>query len=113
MHYDQDYQPQVAENTFQFILIDIPDSKVHGANMGPTWVLSAPDGPHVGLMNFAIRVDFQSKAYMITSLQLEIHFHYKYMIGYASTTPPKIHAHQYVSWLRINNTTENSCPSVC
>ena len=24
----------------------IPDSKVHGANMGPTWVLSAPDGPH-------------------------------------------------------------------
>ena len=25
-----------------------PDSKVHGANMGPTWVLSAPDGPHVG-----------------------------------------------------------------
>ena len=27
----------------------------HGANMGPTWVLSAPDGPHVGPMNFAIR----------------------------------------------------------
>ena len=24
----------------------IPDSKVHGANMGPTWVLSDPDGPH-------------------------------------------------------------------
>ena len=22
-----------------------PDSKVHGANMGPTWVLSVPDGP--------------------------------------------------------------------
>ena len=22
-----------------------PDSKVHGANMGPTWVLSTPDGP--------------------------------------------------------------------
>ena len=34
----------------------IPDSKVHGANMGPTWVLSAPDGPHVGHMNFAIRL---------------------------------------------------------
>ena len=29
----------------------IPDSKVHWANMGPTWVLSAPDGPHVGPMN--------------------------------------------------------------
>ena len=25
-----------------------PDSKVQGANMRPTWVLSAPDGPHVG-----------------------------------------------------------------
>ena len=23
----------------------IPDSKIHGDNMGPTWVLSAPDGP--------------------------------------------------------------------
>ena len=32
-----------------------PDSKVHGTNMGPTWVLSAPDGPHVGPMNLAIR----------------------------------------------------------
>ena len=27
-----------------------PDSKVRGANMGPTWVLSASDGPHVGPM---------------------------------------------------------------
>ena len=33
-----------------------PDSKVHGAHMGPTWDLSAPGGPHVGPMNFAIRV---------------------------------------------------------
>ena len=32
----------------------IPDSKVHGANMGPTCVLSAPGGPHVGPMNLAI-----------------------------------------------------------
>ena len=34
----------------------LPDSKVHGTNMRPTWVLSAPDGPHVGPMNLAIRV---------------------------------------------------------
>ena len=34
---------------------DNPDSKVHGANKGPTWVLSAPDEPHVGPMNLAIR----------------------------------------------------------
>ena len=32
-----------------------PDSKIHGTNMGPTWILSAPDGPHVGPMNLAIR----------------------------------------------------------
>ena len=33
-----------------------PVSKVHGANMGPTWVLSAPDRCHIGPMNLAIRV---------------------------------------------------------
>ena len=36
--------------------IEYPESKVHGANMGPTWVLSVPYGPHVGPMNLAIRV---------------------------------------------------------
>ena len=36
------------------ILVKLPDSKVHGANMGPTWVLSAPDGPHGRPMNLAI-----------------------------------------------------------
>ena len=47
----------VGLNELNGIRQDIfPDSKVHGANMGPTWVLSAPDGPHVGPMNFAIRV---------------------------------------------------------
>ena len=33
-----------------------PDSKDHGTNIGRTWVLSAPDGPHVRPMNLAIRV---------------------------------------------------------
>ena len=32
-----------------------PDSKVHGADMGPTLVLSAPDGAHDGPINLAIR----------------------------------------------------------
>ena len=36
----------------------VPESKVHGTNMGPTWVLSAPDGPHFGPMNLAIRGTF-------------------------------------------------------
>ena len=35
-----------------------PNSKVYGTNMGSTWVLLAPDGPHVGPMTLAIRVDF-------------------------------------------------------
>ena len=34
--------------------ITSPDSKVHGANMGPIWGRQDPDGPHVGPMNFAI-----------------------------------------------------------
>ena len=33
----------------------VPDSKVHGVNIGPHWVMSAPDGPHVGSMTLAIR----------------------------------------------------------
>ena len=35
-----------------------PDSKVHVARMGPTWVLSAQGGPHAGPMNLANRVGF-------------------------------------------------------
>ena len=33
-----------------------PDSKVHGANMGPIWGRQDPGGPHVGPTNFAIKV---------------------------------------------------------
>ena len=46
------------ENWFSMwrpILAPYPDSKVHGANMGPTWVLSAPGRPHAGPINLAIR----------------------------------------------------------
>ena len=34
---------------------NIPASKGCVANMGPTWVLAAPGGPHVGPMKLAIR----------------------------------------------------------
>ena len=33
---------------------NVPDSKVHGAIMGPIWGRHDPGGPHVGPMNFAI-----------------------------------------------------------
>ena len=36
------------------ILLLLPDSKAHGANIGPTWVLSAPDGPHVDLIKLFV-----------------------------------------------------------
>ena len=38
-----------------------PDNKVHGANMGPTWVLLALDGRHVGPMNLATRVQLTDR----------------------------------------------------
>ena len=34
--------------------LNLPSSKVHGANMGPIWVVSAPGVPHVGPINLAI-----------------------------------------------------------
>ena len=34
------------DNSYSGRLRDDPDSKVHGANMGPIWVLSVPGGPH-------------------------------------------------------------------
>ena len=33
---------------------NIPDSKVHGANMGPIWGRQDPGGPHVGPISFDI-----------------------------------------------------------
>ena len=38
----------------QLSRISSPDSKVHGATMGPIWDRQDPDGPHVGPMNLAI-----------------------------------------------------------
>ena len=36
--------------------LNSPDSKVHGANMGPIWGQQDPGGPHVGPINFVIWV---------------------------------------------------------
>ena len=41
---------------FPCIVQIYPDSKIHGANMGPTWVLLGPGGPHAGPIKHAIRV---------------------------------------------------------
>ena len=39
-----------------------PDSKVHGANMGPIWGRQDPGGSHVGPMNLAIWVFIWDKS---------------------------------------------------
>ena len=43
----------------------IPDSKVHGAYIGPTWGRHDPGGLHVGPMNLAIR-DFSHTIFVGT-----------------------------------------------
>ena len=61
----------VLDTALYYLVLEIitPDSKVHGANMGPTWVLSAPDGPHVSPMNLAIR-DFLPIKHLFLDLLL-------------------------------------------
>ena len=41
-----------------------PDSKAHGANMGPIWGRQDPGGPLVGPMNFAIWVCINVSVFM-------------------------------------------------
>ena len=52
----------------------IPDSKVHGANLGPIWGRQEPGGPHVGSINIAIwestRIFFE---YQWTEISLLLH----------------------------------------
>ena len=38
-------------------MVSYPDSKVHGASIGPIWDRQDPGGLHVGPMNLAILVD--------------------------------------------------------
>ena len=49
-----------------------PDSNVHGANMGPTWVLAALGGPHVGPMNLAVRGASHSSRFLLISSTLRV-----------------------------------------
>ena len=62
------------------LIMGIPDNKVHGANMGSTWVLSATDGPHVGPMNPAIRdvsafvADYATISYTDNDHNIRRHF---------------------------------------
>ena len=53
----------------RYTYVMYPDSKVHGANMGPIWGRQDPGGLHVGPMNLAIWVDIN---------HMELYVEYKY-----------------------------------
>ena len=50
------YTPTPTDSGGWGTAIITPDSKVHGANMGPIWGRQDPGGPHVDPMNLAIWV---------------------------------------------------------
>ena len=50
-----DYRCRYMSHTsINVLTLNSPDSKVHGANMGPTWGWKDPGGFHVGPINFAL-----------------------------------------------------------
>ena len=63
-----------------------PDSKVHAANMGPIWVLSAPDGPRVDPMTHAIRDSFTVISVILLLWTDDLMFMYFSVFLYCSTT---------------------------
>ena len=46
--------PRISNTGFSYSTVITPDSKVHGANMGPIWGRQDPGWPHVGPINLAI-----------------------------------------------------------
>ena len=63
-----------------------PDSRIHGANMGPAWVLSAPDKPHVGPWTL-LSGEFMA--------WVGNYIHGDYMIGMGCTVKPVCNGHLY------------------
>ena len=62
--------PYITYITYGFHRHIYPDSKVHGANVGPIWGRQDPDGPHVCAMNFAIWVN----EHIIISIKNDINY---------------------------------------
>ena len=60
---------------------DYSDSKVREANMGPIWGRQVPGGPHVGPMNFAIRVVMPEnlKLFSFKFLQLSMILYFQFL----------------------------------
>ena len=62
---DANYRSISSAPKYPSDYMSVPDSKVHGAIMGPIWGRQDPGGPHVGPMNFAIRGNFTDGMYLI------------------------------------------------
>ena len=69
---------------------DTPDSKVHGANMGPIWGRQDKGGPHVGPMNFTI----WEPIYQCTRGQLNYRGDNR-MLQYILSNDPIVTIHRY------------------
>ena len=58
-----------------YTVLTDPDSKVHGANMGPIWGRQDPGGPHIGPMDSAMwgvapgRCDSKSESIIFQNIQ--------------------------------------------
>ena len=61
----------------------LPDSMVHGANIGPIWGWQDPDGPHVGPMNLSgifIHTNHLFVLWLIKKVLLWWRFQFNYII---------------------------------
>ena len=75
-----------------------PDSKVHGANMGPIWGRQDPGGPHVGPMNFTIWVYISAECnVLILYLKIKINI----MQGFTSFNISINHTIAFPFWKQI------------
>ena len=70
---DSHYNLRQCANPLTWYTHAVPDSRVHGTNVGPTWGRQDPGGPHVGPMNYAIwgSVVWGGKKFMNKSMNLE------------------------------------------
>ena len=71
-----------------------PDSKAHGANMGPIWGRHVSGGPHIGPMNFAIWV------VIFAQLFLSVRNIYDYALTYWGLLTPYGGTDLGKHWLR-------------
>ena len=83
---------QSAINSYRF--------QVHGANMGLTWVLPAPDGPHVGPMNLAIEAVWRRDPVGDDSAKLvsEIKHYFRYHRKYGIVLLPVCTMEDFMQW---------------